>query len=346
MTGKPTPAESTPSTDAPAEQPAPQQQAPQAPQAASSAPQRPGMHRDERPAPKRVRGGIKLNAPEGEILALADDSSRSIVRQWLECVDRTFTDDVREEGMRFAETGQTVRIEYKRARIEAVVQGRATRPYTVEIHLPELTTDDWARLAERMAGEAKFAAGLLAGELPTGFDAVLAELNLNLVPSADESLRVETNSREMRESGLPCSHAATATYIAAQQLARDPLLMFTLRGMSVERLLERIRETRTLQTRGESTAHAEFSVGDDQHATMPLEAMVDEFWGSSAAIHELEHSKAPHHVPHALLRRLGPSTLEGRFPFVGLLASIYDTVAESAVHSRDRAEHIEDDNDN
>ena len=48
------------------------------------------------------------------------------------------------------------------------------------------------------------------------------------------------------------------------------------------------------------------------------------------------------HAPHALLRRLGPSPLRGRFPLVGLLASVYDTVAQRALSLRDRAERIED----
>jgi hypothetical protein len=36
------------------------------------------------------------------------------------------------------------------------------------------------------------------------------------------------------------------------------------------------------------------------------------------------------YAPHALLRRLGSAPLEGRFPLVGLLASIYDSVAVAA----------------
>ncbi len=57
---------------------------------------------------------------------------------------------------------------------------------------------------------------------------------------------------------------------------------------------------------------------------------------------ELQHVPPPHHVSHALLRRLGPPPLKGKFPLVGLLASIYDSVAEYAVKLRDRAEHIDE----
>jgi hypothetical protein len=52
----------------------------------------------------------------------------------------------------------------------------------------------------------------------------------------------------------------------------------------------------------------------------------------------------PQHAPHALLRRLGPSPLPGRFPLVGLLASVYDTVAEEAIRLRDRAERLDEAN--
>jgi len=40
-------------------------------------------------------------------------------------------------------------------------------------------------------------------------------------------------------------------------------------------------------------------------------------------------------APHALLRRRGPTPLQGKFPLVGLLASIYDSIAEHGRKLRD-----------
>jgi hypothetical protein len=39
---------------------------------------------------------------------------------------------------------------------------------------------------------------------------------------------------------------------------------------------------------------------------------------------------------HALLRRLGQSPLQGKFPLVGLLASIYDSMAARGRELRER----------
>ena len=51
-----------------------------------------------------------------------------------------------------------------------------------------------------------------------------------------------------------------------------------------------------------------------------------DFWRPGTALDEPASGDAGEHVPHALLRRMGPSPMGGRFPMVGLLASIYDSV--------------------
>jgi hypothetical protein len=42
----------------------------------------------------------------------------------------------------------------------------------------------------------------------------------------------------------------------------------------------------------------------------------------------------PAHLPHTLLRRLGISPMDGKFPMVGLLETIYDDVSKVAREQR------------
>ena len=58
------------------------------------------------------------------------------------------------------------------------------------------------------------------------------------------------------------------------------------------------------------------------------EERLEDFWTGGNALLEFERTSKSTHAPHALLRRLGTTPLEARFPLVGLLASIYDSVAE------------------
>ena len=76
----------------------------------------------------------------------------------------------------------------------------------------------------------------------------------------------------------------------------------------------------------------------------PLEECLGSFWRPGPELGKLQRMPPPHHAPHALLRRLGPSPLRGRFPLVGLLASVYDTVAARAIRLRDHAERLDERN--
>ena len=189
-----------------------------------------------------------------------------------------------------------------------------------------------------MAFEAVYTAKLLADELPQGTQDLFNSLNLQLIPPS-ESIRVECDCL----FDGPCKHAATAGYLIMQQLDSTPLLILTLRGLQSEYVIERITQVRTIQSHGQAAAHPDPVLADLQQPALELDQCLDEFWRPGPELSELEHMPPPQHAPHALLRRLGPSPLGGKFPLVGLLASIYDTVSQAAIKLRDHAERIDAD---
>jgi uncharacterized Zn finger protein len=111
-------------------------------------------------------------------------------------------------------------------------------------------------------------------------------------------------------------------------------VLFTLRGLAGERLLERIQEHRALTSRGVQSAHNPPPVAQHPPELPPITELVHDFWRPGRALAELDEAAAPQHIPHALLRRLGPSSLGGRFRLVGLLASAYDTIRQRALTPR------------
>jgi len=220
--------------------------------------------------------------------------------------------------------------------VRAQVQGRAARPYQTSLSFPVYQAADWAAVIEAMAAEAVYLVKLLADELPGGAEALLGSFGLSLLPASPETIRIECSCG----AAAGCKHAAAVGYVLAERLAETPLLVFTLRGMPPERLLERVREARLLQTHGVASAHVDPMIPESRQNLPDLEACLDSFWRPSKKLAELEQMPPPRHVDHALLRRLGPSPLRGRFPLVGLLASIYDSVAAHAVRMRDQAEGL------
>lgn len=273
-------------------------------------------------APRRVRHGLKLS---GRQHATAVTWPVAAVCRWL---TRHTDPDERDAGFEYARLGQTRSFDVEPGVIRASIQGRAAKPYEVAITAPVLDNAQWQQIVRDMADEAIYSVKLHHSEWPEELPELFSRHGIALMPSnpqADCTCPADT----------PCKHIAAAVFILADRLAEQPFLLLRWRGLNVEQIRERLDHTRTMQTHGVAAAHA--SVMLDDHATdaRPLELCIDEFWRSGPELVQLEHAPPPQHVSHALLRRLGPSPLKGRFPITGLLASVYDTVAEEAGRLRD-----------
>ena len=64
-------------------------------------------------------------------------------------------------------------------------------------------------------------------------------------------------------------------------------------------------------------------------AAVPLAESIEQFW-RSPSLDQLPPRMPAQHIPHALLRRLGASPMDGKFPLSGLLETIYDQVGEAS----------------
>ena len=282
----------------------------------------------KRPAsPRRVRNGLKLRAA-GEPEPATWVSSRL-----LGLLGELVPEAARKEGLDYARRGQTRWLEIGEGRVQALVQGRAAAAYRILWDLDPLTEEQGERILQAMAGEAIYAAKLLAGELPPAVEGLFGAIGLHLVPPASQvAVTCECSV------GGRCKHVAAVGYLLAERLEDDPLGIFVLRG--IPRVLDRLASARLKRTRGVAAAHADQLLGVSVDRPPPLEQTLDGFWRSGPQLGRIKQMPPPRHAPHALLRRLGPSPLKGKFPLVGLLASIYDTVARSAIRLRDNAERL------
>lgn len=283
------------------------------------------------PGPRKVRHGVKLKPRDGQILRT------EVSGPWLDLIERWVPTGERDEGRRYAQLGQTRSMEIEPARIVAAVQGARSRAYATRLHIQPFDEDQWAAFIEALAGEAVHLVKLAAGELPPGIESVARPLGLTLLPSRVEDVRGECTCGR----AMPCRHVAAIADLVAEQLANDALLVFRLRGLPVDQLLERLRHARALRTRGEATAHVDPLIPESREEAEPLEDCLDWFWRPGTRLAAFHDRPAAPFVSHALLRRMGPPPMAGRFPLVGLLASIYDDVSRHAVALRDMADRVE-----
>lgn len=283
---------------------------------------RPRPRRD--PAnPRRVRSGVKLGAPP-ELLG-----ESWVAARWLRLIEAGAPGAARVEGLEYAKIGQTRSLEIDAGAARGVVQGRRDKPYHTVIALDRFTSEQWELVIKEMADRSVYLARLLAGEVPTNIEDLVAPLGLKLFPTKAEEL---TPSCTCEDEGPWCKHAVCLATLVAERLAQDAFVIFALRGMAGEEFLERLRQHRRVAGAiGAAPVVSPHVPGVSDRTTPTLEDEIDRFWEVGPELDLIETPLEPPEVSHPLLRRLGPSPFEeGKFPMVGLLATCYEMISEAA----------------
>lgn len=279
-------------------------------------------------APRRVSRGLRLKHRAGPE-ELAWYASRCATT-----LQSAFSTEARAEGLEYAISGQAANLRIEPGRVRASVQGRALRPYELTLRLAPWSNEQWSVAIEAMAREAAYTARMVNGELPTTAPAMMDRLGLHLWP-AEHGTDLEASCT----CGVDrCKHAWAVLCHLAERIADDPLILFSLRGMQANHLLDRLRERRNMLAQGQNVAHPTPPIAHAPPELLPAEECLSDFWRPGPT---LTASRAVHdatHLPHALLRRLGTSPMQGRFPVVGLLTSAYDEVRRAALSVRDATE--------
>lgn len=274
--------------------------------------------------PRRVRYGIKLKNKQ----PIEPTTWPALqLQHWLE---HHLDDAARDAGYEYARLGQTVSLAIEPGAAAAVVQGRAPKPYETRLKFRALEDDEWNRAIDALAAEALVAVKIQQGAWPEGMEASFEALGLPLIGDGPET------SCSCSDERL-CKHVAAVAFLLIERLEADPLVLLTLHGMEPSRILERLVHSRAMQVSGTVSAHGGMSLDRRTTDAPALDDALTDFWRPGPELAAVNEAAPPHHASHALLRRLGPSPLPGRFPLVGLLASVYDAVSEEVAALRDSA---------
>jgi uncharacterized Zn finger protein len=197
-------------------------------------------------------------------------------------------------GRSYARSGQVMALRVAPGAVTAQVQGSRSTPYAVRITLRPFTEAQWARVEEALAGQALFAAALLAGEMPRDVEQAFEAAGLSLFPARPADLKSDCSCPDYAN---PCKHVAATYYILAEAFDTDPFLVLAWRGRERAALLERLRELRGATPADEAAA--------DAPPEVPPPAPVD-FWRAGPELSSLRFNPRAAAVPDAVLRQLGP----------------------------------------
>jgi len=271
--------------------------------------------------PKPVKDGIKARSQRGEI------GETWWSKRWIGVLHSFGMGARLNRGRSYARKGQVISIEVQKGTVTAKVQGTRTRPYSVRIELNPLSERDWDKVTDVMTAQAIFAAKLLSGEMPQSIEEAFAEAEVSLFPTSREELITSCSCPDWAN---PCKHIAAVYYLLAERFDEDPFLIFRLRGLTKEEVIETLREKRAQALpREEVSTLIEADLSQDS-AAIPLEECLDTFWQAGEALDSFTVNAALPDVEIAILKRLGnaPFTV-GKRNVASLLVKAY-TVASSA----------------
>jgi uncharacterized Zn finger protein len=260
--------------------------------------------------PRKAEGGIKSQSKRGGF------GESWWAKRWVQVLESFNIGARLSRGRAYARKGQVLWIAIEKGKVKAKVQGSRPKPYDITIEVKTLSESDWTKVLDALGRQALFAAKLLAGEMPQDIEPLFQEVGLSLFPAKRGDLKTDCSCPDWSN---PCKHIAAAYYLLGEEFDRDPFLIFTLRGLSRDGLMKRLRTT----TPG--GGRAKISPETPLRSHEPLIAQAGTFWGESGDRIEDPFGKVEiPREPAALPRRLGGFPFwQGESPFLDTLNAIY-----------------------
>ncbi|MBI2841756.1 MAG: SWIM zinc finger family protein [Acidobacteria bacterium] len=225
-----------------------------------------------------------------------------------------------QRGRSYARDGQVLKLSVEPGLILGLVQGSRPEAYRVDIKLQVIPPKEWRRIIYIMAQRASFAAKLLAGEMPQNIEKAFEQARVSLLPREEADFDAQCTCPDRVN---PCKHIAAVHYIAAAEFDHDPFMIFKLRGMTKDALLDALRDRRGGGRRPDQRGAPE---GD------MLPADPEAFWRTGPRLHEFWVTIQAPEVDIAVLKRLGkPAFWKDPADFTKLMSEIYEMTTRRAL---------------
>jgi len=245
--------------------------------------------------PLTAKGGIKAHSRRGSF------AKSWWAKRWISVLESFDIGARLGRGKRYARRGQVLNIDIDRELVTAEVQGSRPKPYRVAVTVKALSKDEWATVGENLASQALFVARLLAGEMPQDIETAFDGVGLSLFPNRMEDLETHCSCPDWSN---PCKHIAAVYYLLGEEFDRDPFLIFKLRGMEREGLIELLGGSRA-----DAATEPAPEVAPTPLPAEPLPLDPPQFWHPGPLPDDLFGEVRVPPLPAALPKRLG------NFPF-------------------------------
>lgn len=151
-------------------------------------------------------------------------------KQWLNALNNIDYSNRLPRGRTYANKGAVVQIDIERNHISAAVAGSRPRPYEVNITIPLFTANTKARIMEIVTGNPILLSRLLNRELPNELYDSCQSQGIDLFPSTWQDIQGHCSCPDW---AVPCKHLAAVLYLVANEIDKNPFMVFELHGFDL-----------------------------------------------------------------------------------------------------------------
>ena len=251
------------------------------------------------------RGPKEAPIAERTFAALPPAQGRGFARtwwgqRWLKALEESALDAGQlRQGRAYARKGAVGAVTIRPGRITALVLGQDQTRYRADVLLQELSSTEWDRLLEIVAGQAGHIAALLDGEMPSHLVEDATTAGVELLPGIGD-LEPECACGTWDH----CPHTAALSYQLARLLDEDPFVLLLMRGRGQREVMN------DLQARSMAHAARAVDVSPDGGTKEPEQAGV-----SAAEVYAFSTIRPPlPELPEPVEEPGVPPTLDGLTP--------------------------------
>jgi uncharacterized Zn finger protein len=295
--------------------------------------------------PRQAKEGIKARSQRGAF------GCNWWSKRWFEVLESYHLGGRLTRGKSYARQGQVLSLEVNSGLVTSSVQGSQFKPYQVQIKLQPVTATGLKQIAAQLVSQPLYLTRLLTGEMPEGVEQLFDQAGAPLYPQHFGDLHT---SCSCPDSSNPCKHIAAVFFILGEEFDRDPWLLFRLRGIERQELLDRLDQAtpgiavaNKLPTQSGVTDNRSRTIPEhdpaiaDIQAALPIDPV--NFWQGQGSVDlALPDTPKASLVPAALPRQLGDFPFwQGSEPLLTFLEAIYPQIAQTALELmlREKGEH-------
>ncbi|HKI31239.1 MAG TPA: SWIM zinc finger family protein [Gemmataceae bacterium] len=273
--------------------------------------------------PRAAKGGIKAQSKRGGF------GQSWWAKRWISVLESFDIGARLGRGRSYARNGQVLAIDVQKGKVTAKVQGSRPQPYAVTIEVKVLSPGEWEQVIQALSAQALFVAKLLAGEMPQDVEQVFEKAKVSLFPQKKADLKTDCSCPDWSN---PCKHVAAVYYLLGEEFDRDPFLLFRLRGLGRDELLQRLGRLTPAAVTAAATAEAPAEASGEPAAPLPADPSA--FWtGGSLPDDVFGEVQAPP-VSAAWLQRLGNFPFwRGESHLRDVLEPIYEEASQRGVNT-------------